>query len=291
MAFRHVCAIAAAIAPVVLARSDTSAANTLRSQEGVEYARVRDLQGQELVLALDIIQPGGSGAAPQAAVVFVHGGGMTGGSRRDGRWLVEEMARRGFVSVSIDYRLMQQGQFPAALDDSFAAVDFLRSRAEEFGIDADAIGVWGHSAGAHLAALVGVCGNEPTMREGDSGGEPVVSCSVAVSGPHDIDLLMRQMMGLPEGADLPPAMAPMKEMLAQAATMSHVDADDPPLMIIHGPEDTAIPVVHGRRLRDAAIEVEMPHEYIEPAGLGHNDIFTPETVDAIEAFFRKHLGD
>ncbi len=259
-------------------------------KEDLEYARVTDTAGEPVSLKLDLALPA-KGETPCAAVVFIHGGGMRSGSRRDGRSLMVEMANRGFVSASIDYRLMNQGVFPKPFHDCQEAIRYLKSHSEEFGLDPDRMGVWGHSAGAHLAALVTVAANASvTSRSGGEDPDPGVACGIAVSGPHDIGKLMRRMMGIPEEAPWPEGMKSMVGMLADATTMRHVDSEDPPLLVIHGGRDQAIPFEHARFLASAAWDAGHDLELVEVESAGHNDIFQQDTVlDKIAEFFDLHL--
>jgi pectinesterase len=91
------------------------------------------------------------------------------------------LAEHGFVTATIDYRLSHEAIFPAQIHDVKAAIRFLRDNHQRFGIDPERIGVWGHSAGGHLAALAGVAGNVPEL-EGD-GGTAGVSSAVQAAAP------------------------------------------------------------------------------------------------------------
>jgi len=96
---------------------------------------------------------------PMPVIVWVHGGGFTEEectrlSRPEKRFV--QLAKRGYLIASIDYRLAQVKPFPSQIQDSKCAVRFLRSHAEELHIDADHIGVWGESCGGQIAGLMAV---------------------------------------------------------------------------------------------------------------------------------------
>ena len=121
-------------------------------------------------LELDLYVPAGMAAAPPV-IVFLHGGGWRLGSRRVfvptwRDWAPEPFHRlvtAGFAVAALDYRLSAEAVFPAQLEDAQAAVGWLRTRADELGVDADRIVAWGESAGGHLAALLGLtCAGEIT---------------------------------------------------------------------------------------------------------------------------------
>src|SRR6266536_4384841 len=90
------------------------------------------------------------------------------------------LAQHSVVAVSIDYRLSQEAPFPAQIHDVKAAIRWLRVNAATYHIDPNRIGIWGFSAGAHLAALAGVTGNVAEL-EGNGGASDVPSDVQAVS--------------------------------------------------------------------------------------------------------------
>jgi len=107
----------------------------------------------------DIYVPTGRG--PYPAVVFVHGGGWSAGSPRmeDNVKMLSSLAARGYVVMGINYRFHGEAKFPAQIRDTKAAIRWLRSNAEAYGVDRARVGVWGASAGGYLAALAGTsCG-------------------------------------------------------------------------------------------------------------------------------------
>ena len=108
----------------------------------------------------DLYRPDGGGKAP--VLVAVHGGGWQVGARAFYQHWGAYLARHGYALFSIDYRLGKSGVYPAAVYDVKAAVQFVRAKAGELGLDPDRIGVIGDSAGAHLAAMVALAGDQFT---------------------------------------------------------------------------------------------------------------------------------
>lgn len=104
--------------------------------------------------ALDVYTPADRSAGPTPVMVYVHGGGWKGGDKARVGSKVEYFTGRGWAFVSVNYRLLPAGRHPANVDDVAAAIAWVHDHAAEHGIDPDAIFVMGHSAGAHLAALV-----------------------------------------------------------------------------------------------------------------------------------------
>lgn len=121
----------------------------------------------ERKLQLDVYRPK-QDERPLPAVICIHGGGWYKGDRSSMRNLAQGLAARGFVGVTISYRLSGEAKFPAQIHDCKASVRFLRANAKRFGIDPNAIGVTGLSAGGHLAALLTTSGGVPEL-EGNGG--------------------------------------------------------------------------------------------------------------------------
>ena len=128
---------------------------------------------------------------PMPVIVWIHGGGFTEVectrlSRPENRFV--ELARRGYLIASIDYRLAQEKPFPAQIQDCKCAIRFLRSHAEQFHIDPERIGVWGESCGGQVAALMAVEEGIPGFDDvGDwKGVSSRIQAAVAWYGGFDI---------------------------------------------------------------------------------------------------------
>jgi acetyl esterase/lipase len=120
----------------------------------VTRPNVEFVQHDGVSLAADLYLPKGLDKAP--VIVAVHGGGWQGGSRTNYKYWGPFLARAGYAVFSIDYRLGKAGTFPGSVYDVKAAIQFVRARAADLGVDPDRIGLMGDSAGSHLAALVGL---------------------------------------------------------------------------------------------------------------------------------------
>jgi acetyl esterase/lipase len=102
------------------------------------------------------------GVAKTPVVIAIHGGGWQGGSPASYQHWGPYLARNGYGMFAIKYRLAKPGIYPKAVYDVRAAIQFVRARAAEFGFDPDRIGLWGDSAGGHLAALAGLAADTYT---------------------------------------------------------------------------------------------------------------------------------
>ncbi len=145
-------------------------------------------------LKMDIYYPQtAAGALP--VVMYVHGGGWTGGDKTAGAGANEipEMIKRGYLVVSVNYRLAPQYKFPAMIEDVKCAVRYLRATASDYGLDPDKIGVWGGSAGGHLVALLGTADASAGF-EGSSGyldQSSRVRAVVDFFGPAELNIMFR----------------------------------------------------------------------------------------------------
>ena len=119
---------------------------------------------------------------PAPVVIFVHGGSWESGDKRGYAWVGEAIAQLGFVAVLPNYRLMPGTRFPAFVDDVARAVAHARARVIEWGGDTTRVVLMGHSAGAHLAALVAYDARYLATQ----GTTPaILSGFVGLSGPYD----------------------------------------------------------------------------------------------------------
>ena len=153
-----------------------------------QYGSATNYLGQNQNLLLDIYEPAGDTLAQRPAVVLVHGGGFTMGGRDDGtmRTWAQDLARRGYVAVSISYRLRPNttGTPAHALDarhDAQAAVRYLRANAGSLRIDTNRIGIAGRSAGA-ITALGVAFDSEDAGNSGNAGYSSSVRTAVGLSG-------------------------------------------------------------------------------------------------------------
>lgn len=107
---------------------------------------------------LDLYLPK-EGAGPFPAVVYIHGGGWSGGNKNAFRRQASHMATKGFVGAYVEYRLSGEAKWPAAFDDAKAALAYVRQHAAELKVDPKRIGAAGGSAGGHLVGLLGTMPN------------------------------------------------------------------------------------------------------------------------------------
>jgi acetyl esterase/lipase len=135
----------------------------------------------------DLYLPKARAKAP--VIVAIHGGGWQIGNRQFYRYWGLFLARAGYAVFAVEYRLAKPGVYPAAVYDVKAAVQFVRAKAAEFDLDPDRIGLVGDSAGAHLASLVALGGDQYTSAYRDDANAAVpanVKCVIGFYGVYDM---------------------------------------------------------------------------------------------------------
>jgi acetyl esterase/lipase len=262
----------------------------------LEYANVGGTS-----LTLDLYLPDG-GDAVRPLVVWIHGGAWLEGDKENPPVL--PLVQHGYAAASINYRLSQQAQFPAQLYDCKAAIRWLRAHAGDYALDAEHIGVWGHSAGGHLVALLGASNGVAAM-EGDEGNPDFSSGVQAVadySGPANFLFMnnpMRFMRGPAEALDHDAPDSPEAklvggpvqqhpEKVALANPISYVRRGAPPFLIVHGMMDPIVPMTQAEMLHQALSRAGANATLRIVGNAGHD--FTQIHDQALlEAFFDKML--
>ena len=231
---------------------------------------------------LDLAMPKERGDAPRPAIVYIHGGGWTKGDKRGkGIGAVLHYAAKGYVCISVNYRLDVDKK--ACVEDVKCATRWLRAHAEEYNLDPDRIGAAGNSSGGHLALMLAVC-PASAGREGDG---PYQEYSSMVQAAHcsstPIMPGFRGLRGKPADPDV-----------QKIQPMTYVSGDVPPLYFIHGTEDTKAPVRFlddfVKALREAGAKDITYKRYADGTGHGAYVKHIEEARPAREAFLARTLG-
>ena len=278
---------------LILTTSGASAAppipDTVVWTEGVEYTNPDDQH-----LQLNLARPK-TGEGPFPAVICIHGGGFRAGKRDGYDSLCVKLAERGYVAVTISYRLAPKFQFPAAVHDTKAAVRWMRANAKTYKVDPTRIGVTGGSAGGHLAQFLAVTAHVPRF-EG-TGGHPeqssAVACVVNVYGPSDFtksygkSVDAHEVLPLWFGGNLDTK----HDLHIQGSPLYWVTPDAAPTLCIHGTEDKY--VAHEQavwlvdKLKAATVEADLLT--LEGAGHGFKGADAEKAEKALFEYFDKKL--
>ena len=274
--------------PQASAAVPQSGTATLTVQENVLYASVN---GPEL--HLDVYEPAGRGNGTRPAVVLIHGGGWVSLDKRTMRGMGQFLARAGFVAFSVDYRLLQgdQNRWPAPLDDVQRAVRWVRANAAQYGVNPERIGAFGHSAGAQLAALLGMEDTRDNSDAALANYSSKVQAVVDVSGPTDFTRDHESEAGfLADFFGAPYSVHP--EAWRGASPVFHVSKDDAPFLIVHGTEDQDVPISQAQELFEKLQAAGVPVSFVKV-----NDVHTFQSPEARRqlafetfAFFNRYLG-
>ena len=180
-------------------------------------------------------------------IVFFYGGGWSMGERQDYLFVAEALARRGFVVAIPDYRLYPEVRFPAFVDDGAAAIKWLHTNADRFGIDTSRIFLAGHSAGAHTMALLAI---DPRYLQAHGLPPETIRAAAGISGPYWFRTWTL------------PAYAPIFQGAPREETrpINFVSPGDPPMLLLHGLADETVKPTNTRRFADKLREAGVPVE-------------------------------
>ncbi len=262
--------------PSAMVRADGA-----RRFSGVTYAAL----GGYRPLQLDVLVPPGESPAP--LVIWIHGGAWMLGDRRylpetlRPDQIFDELLDAGLAVATIDYRHAAEAPFPAQLHDAKAAVRYLRAHADVLGIETGRIGIWGESAGGHLAALVALTSGDAELEGAVGVVGPSSSVDVVVDWYGVADLTtMPRMTPPPEvAAMLPPELLiPPEDVLLAglsesgrraASPITHVTPGSPPFLLVHGTADGLVPYSQSQTLADALSAAGVPARLVPVDGAGH----------------------
>ena len=200
----------------------------------VVYGQTMGPDGRPLDLRIDIYEPAGDTTTSRPAMLWMHGGNFSGGDKSNMARFAEAMARRGYVSASVQYRLNSDPNIGVRAEHAYldlrAAVEWLADHAEEYGVDPGAIATGGYSAGA-VTALNLAYG--PDRGAGDSAG---VVAAVSLAGVQ---------------------------------TTGTVEPGEAPALFFHAPDDSTVPYDAGRAVCDRVLAAGIVCEFVTYEGVGH----------------------
>ncbi len=246
-------------------------------------------------LFLDVVRPKTASEGPRPVVVFIHGGGWSGGDKFDAlSTLFIAADRHDYIGFAVNYRLSGETPWPAQINDCKTAIRWIRSQAATYHLDPDKIAVWGHSAGGHLAALLGTTGKIGAF-DGTNGlpdGSSGVTCVVDWAGPADfLDSSLAAMTtnrnsGLCKmlGGPLPEA----RDLACVASPVTHASSDAAPFLIMHGTKDDLVPIAQAEALAAALEKAHAPVTFVRLEGGGHS-IIGAEANNRVYTFLDKYL--
>jgi acetyl esterase/lipase len=260
----------------------TSIPDSIHFETGIAYR-----EGNKM-WKLDLAHPEKKSDELRPGIVIVHGGGWRGGDKGGGQWrsLPIEYAQKGYVAISVNYRLTGEAPFPACVEDVKCSVRWLRANAGKYQLDPERIGAYGNSAGGHLVAMLGLAGKEAGL-EGDGPYQDqssMVQAVCASAPPTDFkNWTVRGLLAGPEES--------LSKRAEKASPVTYVSSGAPPFLIIHGKADKTVKFEQGKLLADQlkAAGCDVRLLAYDDAGHGVFQQKGAETKPAMEAFFARVL--
>lgn len=267
----------------------------VKVQSSVVYATVEGVD-----LLCDVYSPidPTDTVKPRPVVMLIHGGAWSSGSRLTMGGHAMRLAKAGFVAISIDYRLAPAWKFPAQLDDVRRAIGWVCTNGDQFGADTRRMGLFGYSAGGHLACLIGTLSDEAPATIATTTSfptdDPLVAglirpLAICAGGPPcDLTAIPANHGGLSYFLGGTPAEVP--QAYWAASPLTHASAGDVPTLFIHGERDAIVPLSNSEALYAAQQESGVASEFLTIEKQGHMLTFiNPKAGDAMVDFFTRRL--
>jgi acetyl esterase/lipase len=210
------------------------------------------------------------GKAP--VLLQVPGGAWAIGMRRPQAYpLLSHLAERGWVCVSIDYRVSPRHTWPDHIVDVKRALAWIKENIADYGGDPDFVAITGGSAGGHLCSLAALTPDDPQYQPGFEDADTSVAAAVPIYGRYDWFTSKgpgrKEFIAFLQKFVIKKPFADHKQVYVDASPIKRLRPDAPPFFILHGEDDSIIPVPEGREFADAmrnsstsvAAYAEIPH--------------------------------
>ncbi len=231
-------------------------------------------------------------------VLVIHGGGWMAGDKWTMGDYCRNLANAGFLTVSMNYRHAPAHKFPAQADDVRQALVWLSQQRESLHLDLERVGLFGYSAGGHLASLIGLASDEPieklsatsTWAPDDPRWNklPAVKAICAGGPPCDFRTLPEDNTTL--AFFLGGSRRELPDVYRAASPMAHISSNDPPIQIIHGDRDIIVPYAGSVEMLSQLQRAGVESELVTVAGQGHMVTFVhPLTKQTMLQFFQQTL--
>jgi acetyl esterase/lipase len=248
---------------------------------------------------VDLAMPEAAGNKPRPGVVIVHGGGWRSGDKRVGMWgeLPLDYAQKGYVAISVNYRFVTESPMPACIEDVKCAVRWFRAHAKEFNLDPKRVGGFGYSAGAHLVAMLALSGSDAGLEGDGPYRDQPSNLQAACVGGTPSDFLNWGSERSPRAGGVSSIFGGTEETATERARrfspITYASASAPPMLVMHGNNDTTVPLSQAERLvkalRDAGAK-NLTFIIFDASGHSMFNAHSAETRPAMMGFFDSTIG-
>jgi acetyl esterase/lipase len=237
---------------------------------------------------LDIYTPGAAAAGPLPVIVFLYGGRWTFGRKAQYAFVATRLAQQGFIVAVPDYRKYPSVKFPAFVEDGAEAVAWLHDNAAAHGGDPERLFLAGHSAGAHIGALIAA---DPSYLRKFGKSRSVVTAFAGLAGPYAFT---------PDEDDLKDMFGPPERYPLMQAT-GFIDGKQPPMLLLYGAKDDVVRPYNLERLsaaikaRGGTVETKIYPDVNHTQIVGAFSVFlrhkAPVTLDLTRFFQAQTRGE
>lgn len=250
-------------------------------------------EGQPLKLQIVLPQPYDDGQERFPCVLFVRGSAWMKQRLYSEVPQISALAKRGYVVAIVEYRPSEVATFPAQRNDALSAVEYMREHADEYRVDDKNLFVWGSSSGAHTALFTGLHLDNDSL--------PAINGIIAYFPPTDLLHLKDDPTAASKGDATSPeglliggkAVWEAPEKAREASPLYYIRdaADLPPVLLAHGTMDRVVPFSQSDALANELEKYGREYEFYALCRADHGSwqFWTPEMLDRVDAFIRKHL--
>jgi acetyl esterase/lipase len=261
------------------------AANDYQVIPNVTYLTASNFEAK-----MDIYQRRGA-TSPQPTVIYMHGGFWVAGTKEGSLMALVPWLEMGWNVVNVEYRLGRVAVAPAAVEDCLCALRYVAAQAKAYNVDTSRLVVTGESAGGHLALALGVIPDTAGLDRECASAVPVPKVAAVINwfgiadvydvveGPHRANAAMQWFGSLPN----------KEEVARRVSPLTYVRPGLPPIMTIHGDQDTTVPYQQAVRMHEALSKAGVQNLLLTIPGGKHGN-FTPEERTRIYVTIREFLG-
>lgn len=256
-------------------------------EPNLKFNLYNDIEYKNSSLKLDIYQPKAQGKGKSPVVVYVHGGAWDKGDktmiRKNFReYILQELLENHFTVISINYTLLnKETHLEKPLQDTKDALKWIQENAEKYNLDTKNMGIWGGSAGAHIALLTAY--NQESKKKDSEFIYPRLKYVVDFYGPTDLNKLFKtdanslllnffkiyspdrfkirnEKIKKLTGFDINTQKAEAIKKCSEYSPINYVSKSTVPTLIFHGTEDTVVNFAQSQQLEEALERNKIPHQ-------------------------------